>query len=267
MRIFVGPITSFSIRPVFCIHQMTNVPDHCTLSISGQSPHHLSYFDLCCALLFQPVPHDGSHQSPNLPYCRPTSHKSLHCTVRGLLPIYCRWALGLISCQSICIRSPVFTAQKRKEVFPPEFRLSKLLLIPLCPFLQHTFTLPHLTSYPCLTSYSCHTSYPHIILYLHITSYLCLVLFHVITPHCLAPHPAISISYKLLTTTPGDYPSPLNHTLRASLGLCFNQALLFASSDLSCTLGISMICLQWLLDFIYLKLIPSILDALHHPVI
>ena len=78
--------------------------------------------------------------------------------------------------------------------------------------------------------------FPH----LHLTLYHHLTLFHVISLCHLAPCPTASISHRLLATMPGDHPLPPDHTLRASLGLHFNQALLLTIFDLSCALGISV---------------------------
>ena len=117
-----------------------------------------------------------------------------------------------------------------KRSFSPEFRLSKSLQPGYFVSSSPNVLLP------CLTSYPHHASYPHIIL-LHTFALLCLALFP-----CIAspPSPTDSISYELLATVPGDYPLPPDHTLRASLGLCFDPGLFLTSSDLSCALGISL---------------------------
>ena len=155
-------------------------------------------------------------------------------------------------CCNVCIYHspfvlilPVHTTKEQRRIqrsFPPEFRLSKPLQPDYYVSSSPTILLPHPTSYLChtlylhITLYPCIAPYPHTLVSLHTLASLHLSSFpHVTSP----PSSTISISHRLLATTPGDYPLPLNCTLRASLGLHFDQALLLTSSNLSQALGTS----------------------------
>ena len=111
----------------------------------------------------------------------------------------------------------------RKEVFPQSLDLaSHLSLITLHPPLQLyspltslcAFTAPYTLVSPCtlISPHNlvllCTLVTLHTLAMLHLTSF----------PHITSPPiPTISISHRLLSTMPGDYPLPMNHTLRASL--------------------------------------------------
>ena len=164
-----------------------------------------------------------------------------------------------IYCSPFVLILPVHTTKKEeyREVFPQSLDLaSHLSLITLCPPLQlysclaslHTFAMPHTLVLPHTLVSPCTLVLPHTLILLCTLTLLCtLVLLCTLASLCLTlfpcvtspPSPTISISHRLLATAPGDYPLPLNCTLRASLGLCFDWALLLAPSDLSCALGTS----------------------------
>ena len=134
-------------------------------------------------------------QLPDAPTCGPTGHKPLCHVVRALSLVLLHTNLVLVFVYHLYF-SLLYLPQK-KEVFPPEFRLSSFCpiihLAPLCTFaLFHTSDLPH-TLIPSHTFISHHLALPAMML--------------------------------------GDHPLPPYCTLRASLGPCVSLGLILLASQ------------------------------------
>ena len=109
-------------------------------------------------------------------------HKPSCCMVRALSPVSLHMSLVLTLVYHLYL-SCLYLPHKQ-EVFPQEFRFSSFCLI----------VSPRFASYFCLISYS------------SLASYSCTILHHL----------------TLLAIALGAHPLPAYHTLRASLGSCFN---------------------------------------------
>ena len=128
---------------------------------------------------------------PDVPYCGPTGHKSLHHAVRDLLLFHLGWGLCLISWLSFIFNSLVFyfTRTENRETFSPEFRLRK--------FIQSDCFVLFSPAYLCLSS-PCTFTVLCTFTLLHFMSFLCFA----------SPHPTVLPSLPV-TLHPETIPYPL----------------------------------------------------------
>ena len=130
--------------------------------------------------------------------------------IRGLAAVSLQMSLVLnFLIISLYLIICIYCTTRKRKFFPKiQTQQVHFSLIALCPFL---LMYSHLTSL-------CTPTMPHALVSLHTLTLLCTSasLHSIISPHHLALSSTVYIRYRLLATMPGDYPLPLNHTLRAS---------------------------------------------------
>ena len=129
------------------------------MSISDEEAHQCCRFGICPMDHVVLFPILVPFQLPDTPCCRPTSHKPLCHVVRTLPPVPPHMNLVLVFVYHLYSNLLYLHTPKKKEVFPPEFRLSVF----------HLIILPHSALYLCSTLYFQLASHSQTIPHFHFT--------------------------------------------------------------------------------------------------